>query len=417
MAQDSYVMEPYRSSRGENDPQVQLRNALLENDFEKFEELVINGAVDLEYVYPYPDDKTCLELAVLEPNKIEFVKLILQHMTSVVLRMTEPISDTPILLAVKNRNIEALDALLEFSSFFINCVVIFMSLSVDDLRHCLDYKHFNLAKAAGLCRSLQRCPIDYSYIQVFKAFALSFYTLFKRGEEQEDQKASNPNNTDQVEEDFFEDPGRSLFKTIVMMTGEFDVGSIEFSTFPVTSHIIFILFVFMVPIVLFNLLNGLAVSDTQEIRSNAELLGHISRIKLISHYERDLLRYYKTVLKCFSWLPPTLQALNIIQPYMLCINPWATFHFLPNYGMTVNPNQNNRIELPDCLRGSGNKYCFGQCALRLDRKIVKNAKIIINKRTCVSEFDEIKHTLSKYETNILNMESTLKRVLQKLEAL
>ncbi|XP_052738221.1 uncharacterized protein LOC112051472 isoform X5 [Bicyclus anynana] len=371
MAQDSYVMEPYRSSRGENDPQVQLRNALLENDFEKFEELVINGAVDLEYVYPYPDDKTCLELAVLEPNKIEFVKLILQHMTSVVLRMTEPISDTPILLAVKNRNIEALDALLEFSSFFINCV----------------------------------------------AFALSFYTLFKRGEEQEDQKASNPNNTDQVEEDFFEDPGRSLFKTIVMMTGEFDVGSIEFSTFPVTSHIIFILFVFMVPIVLFNLLNGLAVSDTQEIRSNAELLGHISRIKLISHYERDLLRYYKTVLKCFSWLPPTLQALNIIQPYMLCINPWATFHFLPNYGMTVNPNQNNRIELPDCLRGSGNKYCFGQCALRLDRKIVKNAKIIINKRTCVSEFDEIKHTLSKYETNILNMESTLKRVLQKLEAL
>ncbi|XP_023945904.2 transient receptor potential cation channel protein painless isoform X1 [Bicyclus anynana] len=649
MAQDSYVMEPYRSSRGENDPQVQLRNALLENDFEKFEELVINGAVDLEYVYPYPDDKTCLELAVLEPNKIEFVKLILQHMTSVVLRMTEPISDTPILLAVKNRNIEALDALLEFSSFFINCVdkegntplyyatrngdndtvlkllkngayvydysnkppladidprtletfldecietngkrpnerdyeininysffTTYLTSTTDPssespeaevllymtrneelmplLKHpvitsfvylkwdrisslfysnitfysllwlCLMFyivlgygvnkqhskfveainiltyvgtciglilliireifqllvlptRYFksteNLMEIALICvmtaivcnnsasestkQQLSAIAILLSSVELvlligqfptfstnivmlrtvswnfFKfllwyciliiAFALSFYILFRRGEKQEDQKVSNPG---QEEEEFFEDLGRSLFKTIIMMTGEFDAGSIKFSTFPVTSHIIFILFVFMVPIVLFNLLNGLAVSDTQAIRADAELLGHISRIKLISHYESVLfVKKYAHPLKRCSWLPSSLQELKIIKPHMMCIKPWRIFllfpDYLPKYEITVKPNQDNRIVIPSYWKSDieFSKSCYiGQCTSYLDRDIVKNAKMIINKRTCVSEFDEIKHTLSKFETKILNMENTLKKFLEKLE--
>ncbi|XP_039745767.1 transient receptor potential cation channel protein painless [Pararge aegeria] len=273
------------------------------------------------------------------------------------------------------------------------------------------------------------------YCILIIAFALSFYTLFKKGEEQEDQKAPNPNITgpeDEEEEEFFEDPGSSLFKTIVMLTGEFDAGSIKFSTFPVTSHIIFIVFVFMVPIVLFNLLNGLAVSDTQEIRADAELVGHISRVKLISYFESVLIgKMYTQPLKCWSWLPPSLQDLNIIKPQMVCIKPLA--HrislfpvFLPKYGITVKPNQNNVIEIPrpenigkfgdDYEDVEGGKCCFEQCqAFRLDRRIVKNAKIIISKRTYVSEFDEMKNILSKYETKISSIESTLKKVLQQLE--
>ncbi|XP_023945919.2 transient receptor potential cation channel protein painless [Bicyclus anynana] len=274
------------------------------------------------------------------------------------------------------------------------------------------------------------------YCILIIAFALSFYTLFKKGEEQEDQKAPNPNNTGQEEEEeeeFFEDPGRSLFKTIVMLTGEFDAGSIKFSTFPVTSHIIFIVFVFMVPIVLFNLLNGLAVSDTQEIRADAELVGHISRVKLISYFESVLIgKMYTQPLKCWSCLPPSLQDLNIIKPQMLCIKPLAKRislfpSFLPQYRITVKPNQNDRIKIPhpeltgkfgdDYEDIESGKCCFEQCqAFRLDRKIVKNAKIIINKRTYVSEFDEMKNMLSKYETKISSIESTLKKVLQQLEA-
>lgn len=272
------------------------------------------------------------------------------------------------------------------------------------------------------------------YCILIIAFALTFYTLFRKEEVNDDQIPPNPNKTGQEEEeeDFFEDPGRSLFKTIVMLTGEFDAGSIKFSTFPVTSHIIFIVFVFMVPIVLFNLLNGLAVSDTQEIRADAELVGHISRIKLVSYFESVLIgKMYKKPLKCWSWLPRYKQDLNIIKPQMLCIKPFARKislfpFFLPKYRIIVKPNQDNRIEIPhpESIGKFGDDYediesgkcCFERCqAYRLDRKIVKNAKIVINKKNYLSEFDEIKNKLSKYEAKITSLENTLKKVLHKLE--
>ena len=49
---------------------------------------------------------------------------------------------------------------------------------------------------------------------------------------------------------------------------------------------IFLLFVVLVAIVLLNLLNGLAVNDTGEIRRNAETLSLTARAKLISITER-----------------------------------------------------------------------------------------------------------------------------------
>lgn len=273
------------------------------------------------------------------------------------------------------------------------------------------------------------------YCILIIAFALSFYTLFRKNTEDEDQKPPNPNTTGQEEEeeeDFFLDPGRSLFKTIVMLTGEFDAGSIKFSTFPVTSHIIFIVFVFMIPIVLFNLLNGLAVSDTQEIRADAELVGHISRVKLISYFESVLIgKVYTKPLKCWSWLPTYLQNLNMIKPQMICIKPFARRislfpFFLPKYRIVVKPNQDNKIEIPHAepLGKFGDDYediesgkcCFERCqAYRLERKIVKNAKIIISKKNYISEFDEIKDKLSQYETKIVSVENTLKEILQKLK--
>ncbi|XP_047023412.1 transient receptor potential cation channel protein painless [Helicoverpa zea] len=278
------------------------------------------------------------------------------------------------------------------------------------------------------------------YCILIIAFALSFYTLFRHEEEVEDQTAPNPNTTgkeEEEEEDFFEDPGRSLFKTIVMLTGEFDAGSIKFSTFPVTSHIIFIVFVFMIPIVLFNLLNGLAVSDTQEIRADAELVGIVSRVKLISYFESVLIGSagsYSRPGTCWSWLPSAFKKLNIIKPKTFCIKPFATRislfpHFLPKYKITVKPNQENRIEIPHAepLGKYGDDYedieggkitcCFERCQnYRLDRKIVKNAKIVIARKTNLTELGEIKNQLLKYESKIENLEKTMKKVLQALEA-
>lgn len=268
------------------------------------------------------------------------------------------------------------------------------------------------------------------YCILIIAFALSFYTLFRKDSEEEDQKPPNPNiagQEEEEEEDFFLDPGRSLFKTIVMLTGEFDAGSIKFSTFPVTSHIIFIVFVFMIPIVLFNLLNGLAVSDTQEIRADAELVGHVSRVKLISYFESVLIG--KVYTKSLKWWP-YLESLNIIKPQTMCIKPFARRislfpFFLPKYRIIVKPNQDNKIEIPhaeplgkfgDDSDIESGKCCFEHCqTYRLDRKIVKNAKIVINKKTYVSEFDKMNIKLSQFETKIISLENTLKKFLQRME--
>lgn len=75
---------------------------------------------------------------------------------------------------------------------------------------------------------------------------------------------------------------------VVMLTGEFDASDIKFNK-NVYSYAIFLIFVFMISTVLFNLLNGLAVSDTQQIKSEAELMNFIYRAELMSRYEKILL--------------------------------------------------------------------------------------------------------------------------------
>ncbi|XP_053599942.1 transient receptor potential cation channel protein painless-like [Plodia interpunctella] len=272
------------------------------------------------------------------------------------------------------------------------------------------------------------------YCILIIAFALSFYTLFRQVII-EDQKAPNPNETgkDEEEEDFFEDPGRSLFKTIVMLTGEFDAGSIKFSTFPVTSHIIFIVFVFMIPIVLFNLLNGLAVSDTQAIRADAELVGHISRIKLISYLESVLLgnsiTEYTQRSRCWSCMPLNWQNFYFIKPKTLCLKPFAKRitmfpHFLPLYKILVKPNQDNKIVIPELetARKFGDDYediesgqcCYERCQhYRLERTVVNNAKFVISKRTKVSEYDEMKQFV---KSEIDSMKEKVQKILELLES-
>lgn len=91
------------------------------------------------------------------------------------------------------------------------------------------------------------------------AFSLAFFTLLRT-----EPKSPTDANGDDDDGNFnkFEDIGRSIMKTLVMSTGEFDAASINF-TLNTWSYIIFVIFLFLISTVLFNLLNGLAVSDTQ----------------------------------------------------------------------------------------------------------------------------------------------------------
>jgi hypothetical protein len=73
-----------------------------------------------------------------------------------------------------------------------------------------------------------------------------------------------------------------------MISGEFQVSIVSLGNLPYTSHVIFLLFVFLMAIILLNLLNGLAVSDTHAIRRNAETLSLVARERLITRIEASV---------------------------------------------------------------------------------------------------------------------------------
>jgi hypothetical protein len=99
------------------------------------------------------------------------------------------------------------------------------------------------------------------YSIILVAFAFSFYTLFSpKTHETKGSDMVEDTNGDELNK--FIDPGRAIIKTIIMLTGEFEASSIDFHQ-NVLSYLIFVLFLFFMSIVVLNLLNGLAVSDTQ----------------------------------------------------------------------------------------------------------------------------------------------------------
>ena len=91
---------------------------------------------------------------------------------------------------------------------------------------------------------------------------------------------------------FFNSSWLSLVKTATMFVGE-----IEFSDIPVDmqsgmsffSYLFLLSFIFLIVVVLMNLLNGLAVSDTGLIREKAEIVSAITRVEAISYVESLLL--------------------------------------------------------------------------------------------------------------------------------
>ncbi|XP_030760663.1 transient receptor potential cation channel protein painless-like [Sitophilus oryzae] len=117
------------------------------------------------------------------------------------------------------------------------------------------------------------------YSVLLIAFTYSFYSLF------ECQNTSFVNLTE------------SFFKIIIMMTGELDAGNIKFDMHPLIGKTIFALFIFMIPIVLLNLLNGLAINDIQIIKQNAELTGYATLAYNIQIAETLIYKYKINCIK------------------------------------------------------------------------------------------------------------------------
>ena len=72
----------------------------------------------------------------------------------------------------------------------------------------------------------------------------------------------------------------TMVRTFAMFVGELDFGDIPINTsnaFSVVSYAFFLVFVLMMVVILMNLLNGLAVSDTGIIMEKAEIVSYTTR--------------------------------------------------------------------------------------------------------------------------------------------
>jgi hypothetical protein len=140
------------------------------------------------------------------------------------------------------------------------------------------------------------------YLPLILAFSFSFYRLYQKENLSEGKsstfyvssKSGNFSFPDD-DVDFSRYLTLSLLKTFVMMIGEFDPSSMSFEN---GSYIVFLFFVFMMTIMSKDLLNGLAVSDTQAIRNDAELVTHKSRENVVHYFE--IVMFGGPLLNCCS---------------------------------------------------------------------------------------------------------------------
>lgn len=210
------------------------------------------------------------------------------------------------------------------------------------------------------------------------AFGLGFYIMLHkrpRGGPISESGGSNRTSTDVVKDEgeeerykFFDEPWLSLIKTSTMFVGE-----LEFSDIPVDTGLamaplgysFFLSFVFLIVVVLMNLLNGLAVSDTGAIQDKAEIFGYMSRVETISYTESVLLGDPFDFLSnwpAFRWLKRVPSLSFFASLYRSNQVLQSTFHritgaagvllfyaFLPDQAVTIRPNQTRDV-CCECLQ-------------------------------------------------------------------
>lgn len=187
-----------------------------------------------------------------------------------------------------------------------------------------------------------------SYIFIIIAFSLSFYVIFANAQFPDDKINGN----------FFSNPLFGVFKTVIMMTGEFESGDMPFVSNIWLSTIVFILFVFFLPVVLLNLLTALAVSDEQHIRRNAKILGIISQIKRLYEIENIVSYFWEFSKKLkFHSLTRNLEKFWLF-PEGTCSESYL--RLWPNRGSQFKISSNTAFS-----------------PLKLDQEVVEEAKEIV----------------------------------------
>ncbi|KAG7187910.1 hypothetical protein KM043_013876 [Ampulex compressa] len=208
-----------------------------------------------------------------------------------------------------------------------------------------------------------------------------------------DYRSLIPHKPKDAETDFeeFEGPGRSLFKTFIMITGEFEAENIPFEEFPIAGRILFVSFVFFIAIVLFNLLNGLAVSDTVEILSKAELVGLVARIKLVSYVERFVMKGEGR----WKWVKRIMEVVRkrvMVFPKGFENSTCETQEHLRNGKLTI-PWQEDVTENPKTFK--------------MDSKIMSKAEEILRRREHMTDAEKMMEKLEELDGRFVKLEAII----------
>ncbi|XP_059093898.1 transient receptor potential channel pyrexia-like [Tigriopus californicus] len=251
------------------------------------------------------------------------------------------------------------------------------------------------------------------YMFFIIAFGLGFYIMLHR-----DGPLDVVGDDDYV---FFNRPWTALVKTSTMFVGE-----LEFSDIPIDlesnlsplSYLFFLSFVFLIVVVLMNLLNGLAVSDTGVIQEKAEIVSYISRVETISYTESVLLGDPFNFLS--NW--PALKWLLNMPSCSLCAQLYKSktmqrifnkitgatgillfYTFLTTKKLTIKPN--GRKSDCDCLRVE-----------LMDEDIIACTKdIVLQKDQQSPQDDRLEKLETKFGQGMANLSESVESRITRLE--
>jgi len=208
-----------------------------------------------------------------------------------------------------------------------------------------------------------------------------------------------------------------------MMIGEFDASEMSFKD---GSYFVFLFFVFMMTIVLMNLLNGLAVSDTQAIKNDAELVACRSKVKLVHHFEsvafggplKNRCRCHLTggsPSLCSAWRRRLQKAISLFPDTFTNGNLNVLFNQGTRY-INLNGSDSDKEHRPDTCFRIG-KYRWG---IEVDREVLIAAKDIADQRKkqflhkenhIVSRIAKVEEDLQGCMKQLTNLEELLKQLI------
>uniref|UniRef100_A0AAG5DW94 Ion transport domain-containing protein n=1 Tax=Anopheles atroparvus TaxID=41427 RepID=A0AAG5DW94_ANOAO len=124
------------------------------------------------------------------------------------------------------------------------------------------------------------------FIPLIGAFIYAFYLTYSESpDEVAERDACTADECAERNFASFHTFWNATIKTLVMTTGELDAATFDFAG---GKLLVFLLFLFIAPIVIMNLINGLAVSDIAAIREESELISVVKKVMLLEQYERGV---------------------------------------------------------------------------------------------------------------------------------